>query len=242
MRFHDCGKAARGHVRRTGRGLGETMGEFLTNGRFAAAGFTACLLAACASAPIDLAGNGSSVAGSGVVAVSAQEDLRTASGALRANAADSGWRLEDSSGLNRFVSRLVGGRAETPASSDAVSDYLRRADDAAAKLTRDMSHAVILSDEVAAAARVIVSARAPLSESGLRRDLSEAEAALTAMRRARAFFQAAVTAATPGLDPLGEEAVTAGLDDLDAAIERLSRASDALAERRWAAAEQQAVS
>jgi hypothetical protein len=242
MRFHDCGKAAPARARRTVRGLGETMGEFFTSGRRAAATFAACLLAACASAPIDLAGGGSSVSDNGVVAVSAQEDLRTASGALRAHAAEGGWRLEESSGLNSFVSRLVGGRAETSANSDAVSAYLRRADDAPARLARDMNHAVVLSDEVAAAARVIVSARAPLSESGLRRDLSETEAALTAMRRARAFFQAAASAASEALEPSAEEAVTNGLGDLDAAIERLSRASDQLAERRWAAAEQQTVS
>lgn len=256
MRFSSPGKAVCGAAFQSGgdrrqvtnlTGQGARRATRRLDGalRGAIAGAFALLAVGCASAPIDLAGSNSS-SQADIVAVSAQEDLRTAAGALRAQAADRGWALDERPALNVLFSRLVGGDGDREG-GQAVADYLRRAEARAestpgATLAGDIVRAGGLADEVSAAAEVIIGARAPLSESGLRRDLSEIESALGALRRARTFFIAAEAAGRDRFAAHEAEAVGIAMDRLEASVERLSAGADALAERRWAAADQAPVS
>ena len=207
-----------------------------------AAGLKACIggafalaAAACASAPLNLSGADS--VDTGLVAVSAQEDLRSAAGALRAHAENRGWRLDDRPAMSAFLGRLVGGGGEAERPSEAVDAYLARIEGReGSELAGDAVRAESLGIEVAAAIDVIVAARAPLGEQGLRRDLAEAEGALTTLTRARSFFNEVFRTVEADLSGADQQTVMDALDRLDAAVERLEDASDALAERRWAAA------
>lgn len=172
-----------------------------------------------------------------MVAVSAQEDLRSAAGALRAHAENRGWRLDDRPAMSALLGRLVGGDGDSEGSSKAVGAYLDRMEGReGSELAGDAVRAESLALEVAAAIDVIVSARAPLGEQGLRRDLAEAEGALATLNRARSFFTQVFHAVETDLSGADQQSVMDAFDRLDIAMERLETASDALAERRWAAA------
>ena len=187
---------------------------------------------ACASQPIDLAARGQPG-----IPVSAQEDLRTAMSALRTRQAEAGgWTLGGDGSARGLMGRLIGGGATR---NDTVGDYLQAAGgDPASWLAGDIVLAAGLATDVAEAAQVVASTRTPLPENLLVRDISEVESAISAMRRARTFFQAVAVDERAGFSASQRVTVSESLTHLDGAIAALVSAADALADRRWAASSQ----
>ncbi len=192
--------------------------------------FMSC--AACAGQPVDIASRSTAD-----IPVSAQEDLRTAMAALRTRQAEAGgWTLGGSGSARGLMSRLVGGAASR---SDAVRSYLDTAGDSAASyLAGDIVLAAGLASDVAEAADVVASARVALPESLLVRDIAEVESAISAMRRARTFFQAVATDDRAGFGSAERVTISEALSRLDRSIGALVRSADALADRRWAVSNQ----
>lgn len=187
---------------------------------------------ACASQPIDLATRGEPG-----IPVSAQEDLRTAMSALRTRQAEAGgWTLGGDGSARGLMGRLIGGGGTR---NDTVGDYLQAAGgDPASWLAGDIVLAAGLAADVAEAAQVVASTRAPLPENLLVRDISEVESAISAMRRARTFFQAVAVDERAGFSGSQRVTVSEALTRLDGSISALVNAADALADRRWAASNQ----
>lgn len=200
-----------------------------------AAAFGACVLQACASAPLNLGPQPETPP-----LIAAQETLHTAASTLTVTARQEGWRLDDDrqAGAFALLGRLVTGAAsegaETGETGEPVELYLMRHGDApGAALLGDISLAGALAHDVIQAGRAVAGSEAELSEDAINRDIAEIEAALTAARRARSFF-AAVEAELGARDTLRQEMqVRTALMRLDERIETLAVTADALAARRW---------
>lgn len=190
----------------------------------------AMLVTACVSQPVDIAARSHAE-----IPVSAQEDLRTAIASFRTRQAEAGgWTLGGDGSARGLLGRLVGG---APERADTIAAYLDSAnDDIAAYLAGDIVLAGGLVDDVAGAANVVASTRTPLPESLLVRDIAEVESVLSSARRARTFFQAVSVDERAGLGANQRVTVSEALRRLDESIAGLVAAADALADRRWAAA------
>ncbi len=185
--------------------------------------------AACASAPLNFTAE---------PAVAAPDTTRArfheACAAIVDTVDGRGFTLASEAGPDAFLSRLlVGASEDAPASP--VERYAESKDIAtsrepalAAALVADASEAATLVAAAAAQADAVL-ANSPADPDQLARDIAAAERALTASRRAGAFF-AAVEA-----ELADNDAVALALAGLSEETERLAGRADALAEARWRA-------
>ncbi len=195
----------------------------------------ACMLQACASAPLSLGPQAEEPP-----AIAVQDTLRTSAATLVATARQEGWRLEDEreGGAFALLGRLVTGAESAPEAGaeagEPVEIYLLRHDMApAAALLADITLADALARDVIDAGRAVAVSEADLSRESIDRDIAEIEAALIAARRARAFFSAVENELALRGSLRRELQVSTALIRLDARIETLASTADALAARRW---------
>lgn len=194
----------------------------------------ALILQACASAPFDLG-----AAPQAPPVMASQQELRTAAATLVATVREQDWQLADTRGAGAFslLGRLVGGTPEgddLEAQPDPVLAYLDRHEgEAASQLRADIRLAAALTGEVVELAGRVAASERELERAAIDRDIAETEAALTAARKANAFF-ASAHAELQARDPLDPHTVLAdALGRLEQRVDALAASADALADRRW---------
>lgn len=192
----------------------------------------ALVLQACASAPFDLA-----AAPEAPPAIASQQELRTAAATLIATVDEQGWQLaETRTSAFSLLGRLVGGAGEAEGESveGGVDAWLEQhGAGASGQLMADIRLTSALTAEVVAAAGAVAASEAQFERAAIDRDIAEAEAALTAARKARAFFLA-VHDEIATRQPLGAQPeIATALTGLERRIEALATSADALADRRW---------
>lgn len=195
----------------------------------------ACVLQACASAPLNLNSQSEPTP-----SIAVQDTLRTAASSLTVTARQEGWQLEDDrqAGAFALLGRLVtgesGGEAADDTAGEPVDLYLaRHGDGAGAALLADITLAGALVRDVVEAGRAVVASEADLSREAIDRDIAQIEAALISARRARAFFAAVRAESDAAGPPRRDMQLRTALMALDDRIETLAITADALAARRW---------
>lgn len=194
--------------------------------------FFSGLLAACTSAPIDMAA--SEVDES---LVREQAELRALAQSLSDLIDENEWTLTENSedATRSFLGRLIGGADAEASEVEApsrVALYLEAEPELAWAVTRDIEQIVLPAGQLAQLAISVASADGQLPADALARDIAASESALGAVRRAKAFF-----AAIGGEAELAEDhraLLSASLERLARSERALAVAADALAERRWA--------
>lgn len=186
---------------------------------------TALTLSACASAPINLAGEPEAGA-------ETQLDLRGRAEALSVQVEAAGWTLAREDAARGFLGRLIGGGDDSSA-DDPVAAYLAWPDGAPAdQALADLSALNALTMQVVDAVRAVSDTMSGLDLETLDRDIAAAERALGAARRAHDFFDE--VANRLHVDAELQDALVAALDRQAVAEDSLAEAADALAQRRWA--------
>ena len=185
------------------------------------------LIAACASAPINLG------ASDGAEPAQVHLSLRAAASEVVETAQTRSWRASRG-GARGFLGRLISGAdgddGDEAGGADAYLAALAQARGEASLETLRVD--VALAEELARALALrcdfVIQDQALTDRQALSRDIAAAEAALTVLRAARTVFaEADATLSEPGESRLS-------LTELDDAIEALAAAADAIAARRWA--------